>query len=99
MENKYVGYLLFSISILVTIVIFMFNSALKEVINTFCGMPEHVSVCPIVNKAVNQQTYIALSIVGLLVIVALVLIFSKPQKEIIFKTRTVEKKDQKKDSE
>jgi len=91
-----VGYLLFSISILVTIVIFMFNSALKEVINTFCGMPEHVSVCPIVNKAVNQQTYIALSIVGLLVIVALVLIFSKPQKEIIFKTRTVEKKDQKK---
>ncbi|MBS3174460.1 MarR family transcriptional regulator [Candidatus Woesearchaeota archaeon] len=96
MENKYVGYLLFSISILVTIVIFMFNSALKEVINTFCGMPEHVSVCPIVNKAVNQQTYIALSIVGLLVIVALVLIFSKPQKEIIFKTRTVEKKDQKK---
>ena len=29
-------------------------------------------------------------------IIALVLIFSKPQKEIIFKTRTVEKKDQKK---
>ena len=94
MENKHVGYLLLSISILVVIVIFMFNSTLKEIIKTSCG-EEHAIVCPM-NQTVNQQTYIALGVVGLLAAVALILIFSKPQKEIIFKTKIIEKKLQKK---
>ncbi len=95
MENKYVGYLIIGISILIVIVIFMFNAALKEIIITSCGS-EHSLVCPM-NNTVNQQTYIALGIVGLLIIVGLLLIFSKPQKEIIFKTRTIEKKTPKKE--
>ncbi len=94
MENKFVGYLLLGISILFIIIILMFNSTLKEIISSSCGA-EHSIVCPM-NQTVNQQTYLALSIVGLLLIVGTVLIFSKPQKEIIFKTKTIEKKAQKK---
>ena len=99
MENKYVGYLLLGISVLVIFLILLFNSTLKEIIGTTCGETHDGEFCPM-NQTVNQQTYIALGVIGLLIIVSLILIFSKPQKEIqkevIFKTRTVEKKPQKK---
>jgi len=90
MENKNVGYLLLGVSLLIVIVIFMFNSVLKEIVKTSCG-EEHAIVCPM-TETVNQQTYLALGIVGLVIIVGLLLIFSKPQKEIVFKTKIVEKK-------
>ena len=90
MENKYVGYLMLGVSILIIIIIFFFNSTLKEVISESCGEVHGLS-CPM-NETVNDQTYVALGVVGLLIIVSFILIFSKPQKEIIFKTRTVEKK-------
>src|SRR3989344_8688167 len=99
MENKYVGYLLLGISVLVIFLILLFNSTLKEIIGTTCGETHDGEFCPM-NQSVNQQTYIALGVIGLLIIVSLILIFSKPQKEIqkevIFKTRTVEKKTPKK---
>ena len=81
MENKHVGYLLLGISFLVLIVIFLFNVTLKEIISGSCGL-EHSIVCPM-NQTVNQQSYLALALVVLLIIVALLLIFSKVQKEII----------------
>jgi len=95
MENKYVGYLLLGISVLVVIIILLFNSTLKEIVKESCGEAHSIS-CPM-NKTVNEQTYIALGVVGLLIIVSLMLIFSKPQKEIIFKTRTIEKRIKKKE--
>jgi len=95
MENKYVGYLLMGISILVIIIILLFNSTLKEIVKDSCGEAHSLS-CPM-NKTVDEQTYIALGVVGLLVIVSFILIFSKPQKEIVFRTRTIEKKIKKKE--
>ena len=92
MENKHVGYLLLGVSILVIVVILMFNAALKEIIKTSCGA-EHSIICPM-NQTVNQQTYLSFGIVGLLIIISLVLIFSKPQKEIIIK-KVKEKKTKK----
>ena len=80
--------MLLAVSILIVIVIFLFNSALKEIVLTSCG-EEHAIVCPM-NQTVDQQTYIALGITALLVIVALILIFTKPQERIIIKT--IEKK-------
>ena len=67
MENKNVGYLLLGVSLLIVIVIFMFNSVLKEIVKTSCG-EEHAIVCPM-TETVNQQTYLALGIVGLVIIV------------------------------
>ena len=95
MENKYVGYLMLGVSILIIIIILFFNSALKEIIAESCGEVHSLS-CPM-KKTVDGQTDIAVGVVGLLIIMSLVLIFSKPQKEIIFKTRTIEKKIKKKE--
>lgn len=94
MENKYVGYLIICISALIIAVILMFNSAVKEVITSSCSLAHggDVLACPMY-KSVNQQTYIALGVVGLLILVGTFFIFSKPQKEIIVKK--VEKRAQK----
>ena len=83
------------ISILVIIIILLFNSTLKEIVKDSCGEAHSLS-CPM-NKTVDEQTYIALGVVGLLVIVSFILIFSKPLKEIVFRTRTIEKKIKKKE--
>ena len=91
MENKNVGWLIIGISALIVGIIFLFNNAMKRIIDSGCSMMHDLGYCP-AYTTINQQTYLALGIVGLLVVVGLILIFSKPQKEIIFKTRTVEKK-------
>lgn len=96
MENKYVGYLLLGISILVILLIILFNSALKEIVITSCG-EAHGEYCPM-EQNIDQQTYIALGVIGLLVIVSLVLIFSKPQEKVIVKTKTVKKRHKKIDT-
>jgi uncharacterized membrane protein len=83
MENKKVGYLLLGVSILIIILVILFNSALKEIVSISCG-EVHGAVCPM-NQTINQQTYLALGVVGLLIIISLVLIFSKPEEKIIVK--------------
>jgi len=94
MKNKNVGYLLLGVSALIGVLVFLFNSALKEIVTASCGQL-HGEYCPM-NQTINQQTYIALGVVGLLVIVSLVLIFSKPEEKIILKTKTVHEKIKKK---
>ena len=84
------------ISALISVIILMFNSALKEIVESSCTLAHGDAVsCPMY-ETINQQTYIALGVVGLLIIVSLVLIFSKPQTQTIIKTKTIEKKSNKK---
>ncbi len=61
----------------------MFQSTLKDIISSNCGA-EHAAVC-VMNQTVDQQTYLALGIVGLVVIIGLVLIFTKPKEKVIVK--------------
>jgi hypothetical protein len=82
MENKQVGWIILGISILIIIIIFLFNSALKDIISASCT--EHGTSCPMYDT-VTKQTILALSIVGVLVIVGLTLILTKPKEKIIFK--------------
>ena len=84
MENKNVGYILIGISILLIIIIFLFQGALKEIVASTCTAPDHATYCPM-NAGINQQTYLSLGIVGLLIIIGLVLIFTKPKEKIIVK--------------
>lgn len=83
MENKQVGYMLLGISAIIVVIILLFNSTMKSFVDNTCLL-EHGSSCPMYS-AISQQTYLAFSMVGLLVIVALILIFSKPQEKIIVK--------------
>ena len=94
MENKNIGFLLIGISILIIVIIFLFSSALKEISAGSCSMEKFS--CPM-NKSIDSQTYLSLGIVGFLIIVAFIFMFSKPQEKIIIKTRTIEKKLQKRE--
>ncbi len=83
MENKHVGFLVLGIAILLIVIIFLFQNALQEIVATGCGL-EHSVTCPM-NQTINQQTYLSLGIVGLLIVIALVLIFTKPKEKIIIR--------------
>ena len=84
MENKHVGYILIGVAILLIIIVLLFQNALKEVVASTCTAEDHSTSCPM-NEGINQQTYLSLGIVGLLIIIGLVLIFAKPKEKIIVK--------------
>ena len=83
MENKYVGFILLGVSSVIVVIIFLFQSALREIVKVGCGS-EHSNSCPMY-ITITQQTYLALAIVGILVIVSLAMIFTKPKERIIVK--------------
>jgi uncharacterized membrane protein len=66
------------------VIVFLFQSTLNEIISSTCTAEEHSISCPM-TEGVNQQTYLSLGIVGLLMIVGIVLIFSKPAERVIVK--------------
>ncbi len=73
------------ISVLIIILVFLFNSALMESVKNSCFIQHgDVTSCEMFNS-VNYQTYLALAIVGVLIILSLFLIFSKPNEKIIVK--------------
>ena len=84
MENKHVGYIIIGIAILLIIIVFLFQTALKEIVASTCTAEDHSTSCPM-NEGINQQTYLSLGIVGLLIIIGFVLIFAKPKEKIIIK--------------
>jgi predicted permease len=83
MENKHVGFLILGMAILLIVIILLYQNALIEVVVASCGA-EHSTVCPM-NETVNQQTYLSLGIVGLLMVIGFILIFTKPKEKIIIK--------------
>jgi uncharacterized membrane protein len=89
MENKHVGFLVIGIAALLVTIIFLFQDALTQIVNSSCSM--ELTACPMY-KTISQQTYLALSIVGILVIIGLLLIFAKPKEKIIVRTIRGKKK-------
>lgn len=90
MDNKKTGYLLIGISILMVVIVYMFNNALQEIVTASCSEAGHGDSCPMY-QTIDQQTNLSLVIIALVIITALYLIFSKPEKEIIIETKTIEK--------
>jgi uncharacterized membrane protein len=82
MENKQVGWMIMGIAVVIIGIIFLFNSALKDVVGSSCSMEE--SVCPMY-KTISQQTYLSLAIVGVLVVIGIVFLFMKPKERTIVK--------------
>jgi uncharacterized membrane protein len=90
MENKNVGYIILGVAVILIFIIFLFQTALKEIVVGECGLP-HATTCPM-NENINQQTWLALAIVGILIIIGFVLVFSKPKERIVIKKVTEKKK-------
>jgi len=83
MENKHVGFLIIGIAVLLVAIIFLFQNALTQIVASSCSMEEEF--CPMYDT-ITQQTYLALAIVGILIIIGLVLVFAKPKEKIIIRT-------------
>ncbi len=97
MENRKVGWIIIGLSILFVLIILLFNSALKDIVAASCSLEHGADSCPMYDT-ISKQTFLALGIVGLLIIVGLVLIFSKPEEKIIIKTKTIKEKSKKIDT-
>ena len=88
MENKSVGWLIIGIAIVMVIIVFLFNSILKENLGLTCS---HGPSCEMYTN-LNVQTWISLSIVAVVFIIGLVIMFNKPKEKIIVKTIKEKKK-------
>lgn len=81
MENKNVGLLIIGIAVVMVIIILIFNSALKNVVGQTCS---HGPSCSMYDT-ISTQTWLSLSIVVVVLIIGLVIMFSKPKEKIIIK--------------
>jgi len=95
METRNLGWLLLAVSILIIIFTFFYSNALDEAVRTSCFLQHgDVESCEMFDS-VTKQTYFALTIGGVLVIVSLFLLLSKPNERIVVK-KIKEKKSEKK---
>jgi uncharacterized membrane protein len=88
MENKNVGLLIIGIAIVMAIMIFLFNSILKDNLGLTCS---HGPTCEMYTN-LNVQTWISLSIVAIVFIIGFVIMFNKPKERIVIKNIKEKKK-------
>ncbi len=88
MENKKVGLLIIGIAVIIAAVVWIFNSALTEIVGQTCT---HGSSCSMYNT-ITTQTLLSLSIAGIILIIGLFIMFTKPKEKIIVKTLRQKKK-------
>jgi len=76
MKNKNVGYLVIGISLVIVAIIIIFNTGMKDIVDETCS---HGSECTMYDT-IKTQTYLSLAISGLVFIIGLFLILSRPEQ-------------------
>ena len=82
MENKNVGYIIIGLAIIFTIIVLLFYSTLKDIAGVDSCTLE--APCPL-HTTLNYQFYFSLAIVGLLFVIGMLIIFTKPKEKIIIR--------------
>lgn len=85
MKNRMVGFLIIGIAALIGFVIFSFNRALTNIVNTSCS---HGPSCPMWGT-IDFQTNIGIGIIAFVMIIGLYLIFFGKEEKIITKVKTI----------
>lgn len=80
MKNKNVGFLIIGLSVVIGIIILIFNVGLKKIVSGTCT---HAN-CPMYST-IAIQTWVSLAIAGLIFVIGLFLIFSKEHERIVVK--------------
>jgi len=88
MENKNVGWLIIGISIVIGVIILIFNLGLRNIVADTCT---HGTTCSMYDT-ISIQTWISFAIAGIILVIGLVLLFTKPKEKIIVKTIKNKKK-------
>jgi len=81
MKNKNVGYLIIGISIMIAIIVFIFNSGLKNIVAETCS---HGPTCTMYST-IQTQTWFSMAIAGVVLVIGLFLVFAKEPERIIYK--------------
>lgn len=81
MKNKFVGLLIIGLALVIGIIVFLFNNALTSIVDSSCS---HGPTCPMYGT-IHTQTYIGIALIAIIVIIGLILLFSKEEKQIVIK--------------
>jgi len=81
MKNKNVGFLIVGISVLIGVIILLFNSGLRDIVDETCN---HGTECRMYDT-VSLQTNLSLAVAGLVLLIGLFLIFSKESERVVVK--------------
>jgi uncharacterized membrane protein len=87
-ENKQVGWLIVGLAVVMVVIVLIFNTALKNIVSTTCS---HGPTCTMYST-IKTQTWISLSIIGVILIIGLVIMFTKPKEKVVVKTVKEKKK-------
>jgi len=88
MKNKNVGLLIIGIAIVLGVIVFLFNQALRDITISSCSMGSECSMYGVI----TTQTYVAVALIAIIVIIGVILMLSKEDKQIITKTVKEERK-------
>jgi len=88
MRNKYVGWLIIGIGLIVGLLVLIFNYTLKKLIGDTCT---HGPICSMYDT-VAIQTWISLAIIIIIIVIGLAIMFTKPKERIIIKKVQEKKK-------
>jgi len=88
MENKHVGWLIVGIAVVIGIIILIFNMGLKNIVGQTCT---HGPSCTMFDT-IAIQTDISLAIAGVILVIGLVIMFTKPKERIVVKKIKEKKK-------
>ncbi len=81
MKNKNVGFLIIGIALVIGIIVLLFNTALRDIVDTSCS---HGTSCPMYGT-INTQTYVAIALIAIIIVIGIILILSKEERKIITK--------------
>lgn len=85
MENRKVGYLVIGMAIIIGVIVLLFNNALRSIVASTCV---HGPSCSMYGN-IRIQTIISLVLIGAIIIIGLVLVFSKEKERVIVRTRRI----------
>jgi len=85
MKNRIVGFLIIGIAVLIGFIIYSFNVALTNIVNTACS---HGSICPMWG-AIDFQTNVSIGIMIFVITIGLYLIFFGKEEKLITKIKKV----------
>lgn len=88
MKNKNVGFLVCGIAIVIVAIILIFNYGMREIVSQTCT---HGPDCGMYDT-IALQTGISIAIAGLVLVLGLFLVFSKPEEKVIIKKIKEKKK-------
>jgi len=91
MENKIVGWVIIGIAFVMAIIVWIFNSAMKNIVAKTCT---DGPTCTMYDT-IRTQTFLSLSIIIVILIIGIVIMFTKPKEKIVIKT--IKEKREKKD--